>query len=210
MNLKVYSGLVVLALLIMSLHILHPAQAQNSSNELGPNFSPILIDSPVNTTYTTNHVCLNVTAKTIVNINQVNVTITYSIDNSDNVTIPTTTTFTPLEYIDKDGNTKVSGIFTPYLISGTVELENLQQGSHSLTVSVWYEAHTTPSRTGFDSQTIYFTIDTDEDTANNEPEYEPPINTVYAFAGILSLVAIVAFALLAKRNAREKCKVTQV
>jgi hypothetical protein len=186
------------------LYILQPAQAQNTSNGLGPLTAPLVIDSPINTTYTTNQICLNVTATTIVNTRQMNVTVTYSVDGSGNITLPTTTTFVPLEYVDENGDTKISGIWAPHLTSGNVELEDLQQGSHNVTVYVYYELDTIPSRTGFDSQTVYFTIDdgSTQDIANTDianSESDPPY-TVYAFAGVISLVVVVSFALFTKRK----------
>jgi hypothetical protein len=197
----------------LSLCTLQHSQAQDTTNGMTPYFSPLLIDSPENATYTTNKVCLNTTIATMLNIKQVNVTIAYSLDDNNNVTIPTTAIFVPFEYIDENGDTKVSGIFSRYDISGVVELENLQQGSHSLAVYVWYEIDIVPVRTGFDSQTVYFTIDdgstqgianTDIANSGSESPY-----TVYAFAGIISLVVVVSFALFTKRNqSGNTCEIT--
>ena len=78
MNLKkdVSLNILFIGCLLISLCILQPVQSQYTVD--GEDFtlvSPIRINSPSNTTYTTNHVDLNVTVKTFVNCHSNNMTL---------------------------------------------------------------------------------------------------------------------------------------
>ena len=183
----------VLVFLVIALCTLQSVQAQYTADGEGfPLVSPINIDSPINTTYAINHVTLNFTITSMFNEQSGSIIMTYSLDNKENVTIPTTTEFIPLYYTDSEGNQQVA-IQSYYLISGSVELKDLQSGQHSLTVFGQYKLDANPN-TGVDSQTINFIIE----------DSEPPTNIMYATVGILTPVGIVVCALFAKRGLKVK------
>jgi|GEM_PF-1293890 len=213
--------------LLISLCVLQPIQAQYTVN--GEDFtlvSPIRINSPSNVTYTTNQVHLNVTVKTFVNCHTNNMTLIYSLDKKDNVTIPLTVdNIVDVKdiIIDDDGRGLIfgggpTGLYVRYvvdtedfvdddgrevinLIIGVVNLENLQKGSHSLTVYGIYSTHQS-QEIGYDKQTIYFTIDngsgTDTELSTN--------TTVYAvIIGVFSLTVIIVFwTLFIKRRSNNR------
>jgi hypothetical protein len=164
----------------MSLCVLQPVQAQYTVD--GEDFtlvSPIRINSPTNAIYTTNQVDLNVTVKTFVNCHINNMTLIYSLDNKDNVTIPLTVdSVVDVKdiIVDDDGRglifggehgdhvryvvdaedlVDVDGREVINLIIGAVNLEDLQKGSHSLTIYGIYSTHQS-QKIGYDKQTVYF------------------------------------------------------
>ncbi len=207
--------LVVFGLLMLSLSFFQPAaQAQYTADDQAfILISPISIDSPVNTTYTTNQVCLNVTVKSLVK-NDADTTMMYSIDANDNVTIPTSNTLVPVwadvTYANGTKTTKISSTLSYYLISGTVKLENLPQGQHSLTVLAQYNVPIM-QKIAFDNKTVHFTIDdgnspvaSNVDVNDSTSKPEPSNSIIYAPLGVFSLIAIVAFALFAKRRQKER------
>jgi hypothetical protein len=231
MKFRIHLGLAVFGFLIVALSSLLLAQAQYTAD--GQPFilvSPIFIDSPSNTTYSTNQVCLNFTVKSHIHAHtanppkanvtinpDANITMTYSVDGNDNVTIPTSETLVPVwadvTYANGTKTKEISSIFSYFLISGLVELENLQQGQHSLTVFARYEV---PSmqKTAFDNQTLYFTIDdgnspvsSNIDINNGVPKSELPVITVFAFAGVVLLFAIVSIALFTKKQKNKNLQV---
>ena len=226
--LRSYIWLAVFGVLIIALSILQPTQAQYTPD--GQPFilvSPISIDSPANTTYTTNQVCLNFTvasyfhaypfyppdSNVIVNPNA-NITMTYNIDGNDNVTIQTSETLVPVwadvTYANGTKTKKISSTLSYFLISGIVELEDLQQGQHSLTVFARYEVPHM-QKIAFDNQTVYFTIydesshvtsNIDSDDAVSESE--PSMIAICATVGVFSLIAVVSYALFTKLRQRDK------
>jgi hypothetical protein len=150
-------------------------------------------------------------------------TLIYSLDKKDNVTIPLT--FDDVVdvkdiIVDDDGRGLIfgggpTGLYVRYvvdaedlvdangrevinLIIGVVNLENLQKGSHSLTVYGIYSTHQS-QKIGYDKQTVYFTIDNGSGT-----DTELPTNTtVYAvIIGVFSLIAIVACILFVKHRSK--------
>ncbi len=222
--LRIHRWLAVFGLLIIALSILQPAQAQYTAD--GKPFilvSPISLSSPTNTTYTTNQVCLNFTVKSYVHaytayppdsnvaVNpNANITMTYNIDGNDNVTIQTSETLVPVwadvTYANGTKTKEVSSTLSYFLISGLVELEDLQQGQHSLTLFARYDVHSM-QKIAFDNKTVCFTIDdgsplviSNMDIDNSIPESEPSENTLYAFVGVFSLIAVVSCALFTKRQ----------
>ncbi len=213
--LRFHIWLAVFGLLIMSLSILQTTQAQFTAD--GQAFilvSPISIDSPSNTTYSTNQVCLNFTVKSLVNPHDADITMTYCIDGNDNVTIPTSETLVPVwadvTYANGTKTKEISSTLSYFLISGFVELEELQQGQHSLTVFARYDMHLM-QKIAFDNKTVYFTIDdgsspvtSNIDIDDAVPESEASAITVCAFVGVFSLIAVVSYALFTKFRQRGK------
>ncbi len=58
--------------------------------------SAISVDLPINTTYTTNQVGLDFAVKAFIMGGIVDAVMSYSIDDGDNVTVPTSSMFVPL------------------------------------------------------------------------------------------------------------------
>ena len=210
----------VLGFLISSLCVLQPVQAQFSVVDGKFQYVSLLdIISPVDITYATNQVCLNFTVKAQFDPNVANVTIVYRLDNQAKVIVPITFEYVPVGMIvDEEGNPtgKGSTFYSYYLISGCVDLVDLPQGSHSLRVDARYIDYARNDAYS-DSAMIYFTTDgSSQITSNPEPQFTPNTdlddsvsepelqsNTVYAFVGIISLVAIVSFAFFTKCKPRE-------
>jgi hypothetical protein len=206
--LRIHIWLSVFGLLIIFLSLLQPIQAQFTAD--GQPFilvSPISIDSPANTTYSINQVCLNVTVKSLVK-NDADTTLMYSIDGNDNVTIPTSETLVPawadVTYANGTKTKEISSTLSYYLISGFVDFENLQQGQHSLTVFARYDMHLM-QKIAFDNKTVYFTIDdgsspviSNIDIDDGVPKSESSNNIIYATVGVFSLITVVAYALFTK------------
>jgi hypothetical protein len=225
---KRYVLFVVFGLLIISLNVLQPTIAQQTTvygagfphtadGEGFPMVSPISIDSPTNTTYTTNRVLLNFTVKCLFSSSQGSATMTYSIDGKDNVTIPTSIEFVPVEATVTDANgkqtTEISQFASYYVISGSMDLKDLQPGQHSLTIFGRYTVYSMSGKVGLDSQTVYFTFDdgslsvtsmvsVDDDVLNSEPL----VNMFYVGVGVFSLVAVVICALFIKHRQTTKCE----
>jgi hypothetical protein len=215
-------SLVFIGLLLTFFGVLQPTQAQQPSTKVYgegfphtaegegfPAVSPISIASPTNTIYTTNQVKLDFTVKSFFDNSNGNITMTYSLDGKDPVTIPMSIVFTPLYYTDSDGNTRQAIQGSHYLISCSVDLDNLQSGQHSLTVFGRYELYSMLGKVGLDSKTVEFTIDDgSSQTVFNldaegvsEAESEPKSKCVHASVGLFSLVAVVAIcALFIKRK----------
>jgi len=213
MKLRIQSGLAAFGLLLIYLSILQPAQAQFTSD--GQAFilvSPISITSPSNATYSTNQVCLNFTVKSLVNIHDADITITYSIDGNDNVTIPTSETLVPVwadvTYANGTKTKAISSTLSYDSISGLVDLENLSQGQHSLTVFARYDMHSM-QKIAFDNKTVYFTIDDGRlpvvsNINDGIPKSEPSNNIIYVSVGVFSLIAVVSYALVLKLRQRNR------
>jgi hypothetical protein len=151
-------------------------------------------------------------------------TLIYSLDKKDNVTIPLTVnsvidvkdiivdddgrgsiligfppnpqvlhSFDAEDFVDVDGREVIN------LIIGNVKLENLQKGSHSLTVYGIYSTHQS-QKIGYDKQTVHFTIDAGSGT---DTELSTK-TTVYAVIVVFSLIAIVSCALFVKGRSKGK------
>jgi hypothetical protein len=194
---------------------LQPAQAQYSANRKGQaHISPLDITSPTNITYTTNQLCFNFTAKTVFNLNVSSVTIDYCIDDKNNITVPVSLVLVPVgTYVttNSDGTTttKPSTLFSYYIITGSADLGDLSQGSHSLTVFARYISYGGNS-IYFDKKTIYFTInDANSYTTSNidvgeVAKSEPSIIVICAFTSVFSLLVIAFFTLFTKHRTRKK------
>ena len=136
----------------------------------------------------------------------------YSIDGNDNVTIPTSETLVPVwanvTYANGTKTKEISSTLSYYSISGLVELENLQQGQHSLTVFARYDMHSM-RKIAFDNKTVYFTIDDGSlpvvsNIDDGVPKSEPSNNIIYASVGVFSLIAVVSYALVTKLRQRNR------
>lgn len=228
MKFRFHIGFAVFALLILSLSVLQSAKAQYTAD--GQPFilvSPISIDSPANTTYMTNQVCLNFTVPSYfhsypfyppdsnVKVDpNAKITMTYSVDGNDNVTIQTTEKLVPVwadvTYPDGTKTKKISSTLSYFIISGFVELEDLPQGQHSLTVFARYEVPDM-QKIGFDNQTVYFTVDdgspsvaSNFDSDDGAPKSEALTIIVCAFVGVFSLIAVLSYALFTKLRQKDK------
>ena len=228
MKFKNCACLAVFGLLLMSLCILQPIQAYTAEEGFaytgegkffGGYTSTIFIDSPINTTYTTNQVSLNFSVRAFVMGGRIDTAMSYSIDGGDNVTVSTISTFVPVEstITDADGikTTGVSAFWSYYNISGSVELTDLQSGQHSLTVFGNYTRQSEPDVTGFAMKTVYFTINdgnssiiSNIDIDEVVPESEPSTILLYTSAGVLSLIIVVSFVLFTKLRQKDKIKIT--
>lgn len=213
MKVRHYVNLAVFWLLIISLSVLQPTLAQQTTahvegfphtvgGEGFPMVSPISIDSPTNTTYTTNRVSLNFAVKCLFSNSQGSAVMTYSLDGKDNITIPTAIEFVPVEAIVTDANgkqtTEISQFFSYYVISGSVDLKDLQPGQHSLTVFGRYTVYSMSDKIGLDSQTVYFTVDDESlPVISNDSvdkvaiKSESSVNTFYVVVVVFPLVAVI-------------------
>jgi hypothetical protein len=200
---------------------LQPVQAQFS--EVNGKFqyvSLLDITSPTNITYATNQVCLNFTVKAQFDPNVADVIITCRLDNQAEGTVPITFKYVPVGMIfDEEGNPtgKGSTLYSYYLISGYVDFVDLPQGAHSLRVYARYIDYVRNDAYS-DSAIIYFStegssqitsntespVTSNVDFDDNVSEIGFPINTVYAFTGVISLITGASFALFTKRKPREK------
>jgi hypothetical protein len=130
-----------------------------------PLLGNINITSPSNITYSSNMLTLNVTVQSLFRPSQYRFAMVYSIDGENNVTIPLTTTFMPINatVTFENGTTAtVISIFSPYVTAGCVALPELPEGPHKLNVYANYErTSTNPTFPEFiwDSSTVYFTVD---------------------------------------------------
>jgi len=139
---------------------------------------------------------------------------TYSVDGNDNVTIQTTEKLVPVwadvTYPDGTKTKKISSTLSYFVISGFVELEDLPQGQHSLTVFARYEVPDM-QKIGFDNQTVFFTVDDGSlpvassiDSDDGAPESEASAITVCAFVGVFSILAVVSYVLFTKLRRKDK------
>ncbi|MCL2642696.1 MAG: hypothetical protein FWD52_04210 [Candidatus Bathyarchaeota archaeon] len=226
MKIKRSINFIVFGLLITSLSVLQPTQAQQTTvygegfphtadGEGFPMVSPISINSPLNTTYTTNQISLNFTLRALFNSSQGSAIMTYSLDGKDNVTLPSSIVFVPIEATVTDAKgrqrTEISQFASYYTIAGSVDL-NLQPGQHNLTIFGHYTVYSMSDKVGLDSQTVYFTVDdgslsvTSTVTSVDEsaPNSEIAINMFYVYAGVFSLIAIAVCVLFIKHRTKHK------
>jgi hypothetical protein len=228
MKFKRYAIFAVFGLLIISLYSLQSTQAQRTAiygegfphtadGEGFPMVSPITIDLPINTAYTIKQMSLNFTVKTLFSSTQGSAIMTYSLDGKENITIPTTIEFIPVYATVTDAKgkqtTEISPFASYHMISGSVNLRDLQPGRHSLTVFGRYTVYSMPDKVGLDSQTVYFTVgdeslpvvsavSVDGDVSKSEPTF----NKFYAAAGVFLLVVVIACALFIKYRQTTKGK----
>jgi len=195
----------------VSLGVLQPVEAQYSSGGTLLPVSSILMDSPTNSTvYETSQVLLNFSVISWFEPRLGNITMTYSLDGKDNVTVPISAKYVPFEYDDENGNVQVSPFLSYYLVSGSLILEDLQSGQHSLTVFGRYELNSKPGYIGFNNQTIQFTINEDNSIVTSNPdngggvsEFKLSIITVCVFVSVFLLIIVVAFILFTKHRSKD-------
>lgn len=151
----------------------YQVEAQYAPNGQGfPLASPLKITSPLNITYNTNLLTLNVTFKLLLPPNSA--TLVYSLDDKENVTISLKAVWEPIEGIVTYPNgttTKATSIFSPYVIWGFAALPELTQGQHKITVYAKYQAN---NIIGLDKRTVYFTIISKNGTENHDATATSP------------------------------------
>jgi hypothetical protein len=145
---------------------LQNVEAQQTTQESGfPFFSEISILSPHNATYPDDLLTLNITSLTLFKPSTVNITIVYSVDGEENVTIPVEeipeVRLVTVTYANGTTET-VQGEppFVPARIGGWVTLPELPEGTHHITVYAKMQYNNGDRDfIGLDSNTVYFTID---------------------------------------------------
>jgi hypothetical protein len=201
--------LATIGILAVSLCILQPVQAQYYADGTAVEYyvGPLSIESPMNITYTTNRICLNFTVNAHFDPNVANVTMVYSLDSKDNVTVPTSAEYVPLWVTDENGNPtdRPSALFSYYIISGFAELEVLSSGSHSLSVFARYDDHGR-KLSYFDDKTIYFTMANNFTTEPPNNSTTTPLNnnTTYVLVGGVIVLVGVALCIFAYQVRRKK------
>lgn len=152
----------VLALFTSLLVGVQTAGAQHTQDgTYFPLASPINITTPSNSTYSSRLLTLNITFKIVSNLDRTNITLFYSMDGRDNVTIPVSGTFVPIEVTRtyENGTTeKGISIFSYCIITGCVALPELSEGSHEITVYREYRHFGGSNFDVFDNSTVCFTI----------------------------------------------------
>lgn len=160
----VAKGLAVLAavvLVVCLLSLLLTAQGVSTLGKKGrveDNWSQgVWIFSPLNTTYTSDTLLLNVTAKRGFSPLEYNPQLKYSLNGAENVTVPPSVTFVDMSI----PNTTFSWLASYTLISGQISLPKLPEGTNALTVyGIYNRAQGVDPKypNMYDIQTIYFTI----------------------------------------------------
>jgi hypothetical protein len=142
------------------------------------------IQSPTNTTYTSDSLTLAVNFYADW-FKAWDYSINYSLDGKRNQTLS-------LEFFGQSGVTNVSVVSVP--------IRNLSEGTHHLTV---YIKLATSTKTYYDSQTVVFTVATNQSIATNQPSTSVP--EFPALITVPLLVSIFSIALLLKyRKIRSK------
>ena len=151
-------GLALLTAVLVGCLLLVSFPVEGRTPRVEDNWSDgIWIFSPTNTTYTSNTLLLNVTAKRGFSPNEYNSQLKYSLNGAENVTIPSTSTFVDMSI----PGTTFSYLASYTLISGEIALPKLPEGTNSLTVYGEYNRAegVDPKYPNMrDIQTIYFTI----------------------------------------------------
>ena len=132
-------------------------------------FSGILFDFPLNSTYSSNFLTLNITSKSLQGT-CIDIALNYSIDGIYQGIINTTTRIEPImANITYANGTITTGpsIMSPNVTRGYTSLPYLPEGAHNLTVYAKYEYPNTNRYVSpypgtiiyYENSTIYFTID---------------------------------------------------
>lgn len=143
-------AIILLTTIVLALLIPAAALVSFGDSERGiPFASPINILSPSNgTTYNTRSLVLNVSFTALIGSN-LQYSMTYNLDAENNVSLPITIQ-------QRNPNDPFVGIITGFAL-----LPELSEGTHNITVyATCYRTDPTPHITGFDTKTVYFTIDT--------------------------------------------------
>ena len=160
----ILSPLFVLGLIAVLLVRVQAIEPQHDARSF-PIVYPTIITSPSNSTYSSNFLTLNITAQILFEPSTVNITIVYSVDGKENVTIPVKeipeVRLVTITYANGTTET-VQGEppFVPDRIGGWVTLPQLPEGTHHIIVYAKYEYNNGfQDFIGLDSNTVYFTID---------------------------------------------------
>ena len=194
-------GFLAIILLLLTSSI-QPIQAPyTAEGEKISSISSIQINPPSNITYTTNKVRFDFTVESTIDARTIKNTFTYSLNNKDNITIPS-----KIENIahpkEANGNKIID------LITGTVNLKNLQQGEYSLTIFATYiiEQEQTIS---FDNKTVYFTIDTNATNYNEENYIQKTLtNPIYTLTIIATTITVIGTLYLWRKTKQTQHKTT--
>lgn len=159
---NVLPSILVVGVLVTLLAGMQTVQAQSTAG--GQEFilsSPLSINSPSNSTYSSGLLTLNVTVKTLLNPEASNITVTYSVDEGTNTTVNTESTRVPIwaDIIYPNGTkTKGISIQSPYLITAIATPPELPEGFHNITVYAKYDFSGDTRQIGLDEKTVYFTV----------------------------------------------------
>lgn len=154
--------------------------------------SGVSIKSPLNCTYTCDVLMLNVSSKTFQGTG-IKTSFNFSIDGKNVGSIPTNTTFEPLNTTITYANGTTSygpSIFSPNVTRGHLILPKLSSGAHNLTVYAKYvcpntNRFVTPylgTITYYDNSTVYFAIDLSNSVAETNGTYLPEFSSCFALA----------------------------
>jgi hypothetical protein len=151
-------GLALLTIVLIGCLLVVPFPAEARTPRVEDKWSNgIWIFSPTNTTYTSNVLLLNVTAKRNFSPNYYNTQLKYSLNNAENVTIPIKATFVDMSI----PGTTFSWLASYTLFSGQIALLKLPEGIYCLTVYGEYNRaeDVDPKYPNMhDIQTIHFVI----------------------------------------------------
>lgn len=128
--------------------------------------SGINITSPISKIYNSDEPLLNISLSSMAGTYIYKYKIVYSLDGETNVTLPVKSTFVPVEatinYPNGTTEKGISSIFSYFIISSCIELKNLPQGSHNLTVYARHERINNTSGNWpallLDNETVNFVI----------------------------------------------------
>jgi hypothetical protein len=159
----VFLTVIILGFLSASLVESNSVQAQYADDgRLFPLASPINIASPSNSTYNSGLLILDISFKLMLNVEKTNITVLYSLDGKENVTVPWSAECFPVEstvtYPNGSTLTDISSLFSYYIISACVALPELPEGFHSISVYGRYEHAGGSNYNVHDSSKVCFTI----------------------------------------------------
>jgi N-acetylneuraminic acid mutarotase len=121
------------------------AMPTDETGQTLPVACPVGIISPINRTYSSNMLTLNISTVAMVAAN-IYVSMTYSLDEKENQSIPLTT------------NARQNSFQA--IITGSVALPTLSEGEHKIMVYAKYEINANPPHTATDQDNVYFTVNT--------------------------------------------------
>ena len=143
------------------------------------------ITSPTNSTYDSGVLLLNVSFHAVIYGN-LDYTVTYNVDDSNNETMPLTAHYFGFNQQEKN------------YLDGSVTIPQLQNGSHKVSVYVEAESTTNPNnqtvkKTFRDSQTVFFTLN---NTTSSSPTPMANLYSEWIPYAIIAAVVVVAFVAL--------------
>jgi len=175
----------LLAIILLT-SIIQPVQAPyTAEGEKISSISSIQINPPSNITYTTNKVRFDFTVESTIDARTIKSTFTYSLNGNNNITIPSKReNIAPPR--EANGNKIID------LITGTINLKNLQPGEYRLTIFATYliEQEQTIS---FDNKTVYFTIDTNATNYSEEKSIQETLtNPIHLLTITITIITIIS------------------